>query len=292
MKQTQHLIELNIALVFLSTSGILGKLISISPTYAILGRCIIAAIALFFYIRYRRFSLTLNPRDTKFWVISGAFFGFHMIFYFYAISVSTVAIAFISLFTYPFITTLLEPFFFRNKLDWFNLLSATLIAIGIVVMTPEFSLENNTTLGVVLGITGAAMLALRNLMSKHYMQGRDVSGSVIMFYQLVVSVIAISPALFFLDLGIDLTNFTYVALLGLVTTAVGHTMFISKIRHFKASTQSIISGIQPIYGILWAVIIIGEKLPTRTIIGGSLIILTVCLESIKQLKIRNRQTSQ
>ncbi|HAS40531.1 MAG TPA: EamA family transporter [Microscillaceae bacterium] len=287
MKQSRHLVELNIGLVFLSTSGVLGKLLTIPPTYAILGRCLIAALALYAYIRYQKLSLDFRFKDIRFWFISGAFFGLHMVSYFFAIQASTVAIAFISLFTYPVITTLIEPLFFKQRFDWFNLISAVMVAIGIMVMTPSFDLSNNITLGVLLGVLAATMLAIRNLMSKHFMQSSTVSGSVLMYYQLVVSVIIIAPALFFIDLSIDLTNFTYVALLGVVTTAVGHTIFITKIRYFKASTQSIISGVQPIYGILWAVAIINEKLPLNTIIGGLLIILTVVIESIKQVRKRS-----
>jgi drug/metabolite transporter (DMT)-like permease len=288
MKQTKHLIELNIALVFLSTSGVLGKLVTTTPAYTILWRCIIAALALSIYVHIKKLWQKPKAKEARFWLISGAFFGLHMIFYFYAIGVSTVAIAFISLFTYPIITTLAEPLFFKQKFDWFNLASALLIAVGIITMTPEFSLANNTTLGVLLGVIAASMLALRNLMSKHYMQARDVSGSVVMLYQLIVSVVVLLPALAS-DLGQNSwTNMGYIALLGVVTTAVGHTVFISKIRHFKASTQSIIAGVQPIYGIVWAVLLIGEKLPLRTIIGGSIIILTVCLESVKQMRGRVR----
>ena len=284
MKQSRHLIELNIGLVFLSTSGILGKLLTIPPTYAIFGRCLIAAFALYVYIRYQKLALAFRFKDIRFWVLSGAFFGLHMVAYFFAIQASTVAIAFISLFTYPVITTLIEPLFFKQNFDWFNLISALMVAIGIVVMTPSLDLSNNTTLGVALGVLAAAMLATRNLMSKRFMQNSQISGSVLMYYQLVVSVLVIAPAMFFIDLRLDLTNFTYVALLGIATTAIGHTIFITKIRYFKASTQSIISGIQPIYGIVWAVVIINEKLPLNTIIGGALIILTVVVESIKQVK--------
>ncbi|OJJ23770.1 hypothetical protein BKI52_05315 [marine bacterium AO1-C] len=287
MKQSRHLIELNIGLVFLSTSGVLGKLLTIPPTYAIFGRCLIAALALYIYIRYKKLALDFRYKDLRFWIVSGAFFGLHMVSYFFAIQASTVAIAFISLFTYPVITTLIEPFFFKQKFDWFNLISALMVAIGIIVMTPSFDLSNNITLGIVLGVLAATMLAIRNLMSKHFMQSSTVSGSVLMYYQLVISVLVIAPALFFIDLSLDITNFAYVALLGIATTAIGHTIFITKIRYFKASTQSIISGIQPIYGILWAVAIINEKLPLNTIIGGLLIILTVVMESVKQVRKRS-----
>ncbi|WP_299464790.1 EamA family transporter [uncultured Microscilla sp.] len=284
MKQTKHLIELNIALVFLSTSGVLGKLVTTTPAYTIFWRCVIAALALAGYVHFQKLWQKPKAKETRFWLISGAFFGLHMIFYFYAIGVSTVAIAFISLFTYPIITTLIEPLFFKQKFDWFNLISAVLIAVGIVIMTPEFSLKNNTTLGVLLGVIAAAMLALRNLMSKHYMQERNVSGSVVMLYQLIVSVVVLLPALVGNYGQNSWQNMGYIALLGVATTAVGHTVFISKIRYFKASTQSIIAGVQPIYGIVWAVLLIGEKLPLRTIIGGSIIIFTVCLESLKQVR--------
>jgi len=46
----------------------------------------------------------------------------------------------------------------------------------------------------------------------------------------------------------------------------------------------VISSLIPVYGILWAVIFIGEKLNIGIWIGGSIIVLTVALQSFKQYK--------
>jgi drug/metabolite transporter (DMT)-like permease len=72
-----------------------------------------------------------------------------------------------------------------------------------------------------------------------------------------------------------------VIVLALVTTAIGHTMFVHSLKYFKVSTASIIGSTQPVFGIIIAFIFLNEVPTWNTFIGGSLIISTVVIESIR-----------
>ena len=56
------------------------------------------------------------------------------------------------------------------------------------------------------------------------------------------------------------------------------------LQFFSASTASIISSLQPIFGIIIAYIFVKEVPSTNTYIGGALILLTVILESLRSKK--------
>jgi len=61
-------------------------------------------------------------------------------------------------------------------------------------------------------------------------------------------------------------------LLGVVCTAVAHTLFIRGMRRIGARTASLISSLEPVYGIALALVFLGEIPAPRTILGGLIIV--------------------
>jgi drug/metabolite transporter (DMT)-like permease len=105
-----------------------------------------------------------------------------------------------------------------------------------------------------------------------------------MFYQTLIITVLLLPVLFFVDISGFESQFPYLILLALVTTAIGHTMMVKSLKHFSAATATIISSIQPIFGIIIAFIFVNETPNLNTFIGGSLILLTVVIESFRNRK--------
>ena len=92
-----------------------------------------------------------------------------------------------------------------------------------------------------------------------------------MMYQITIISLLLCPAMFLMDTSNITTQFPYVILLALVTTAIGHSLFISSLKYFSVSTASIIGSTQPLFGIIMAFVFLNE-IPTRnTCIGGALI---------------------
>ena len=105
-----------------------------------------------------------------------------------------------------------------------------------------------------------------------------------MFFQLLIISIFLLPALFLYDTSNISTQFPYVIILALVTTAIGHTLFIQSLNHFKVSTASIIGSTQPIFGIIIAFFFLNEIPTWNTFFGGMLILSTVVIESLRSRK--------
>ena len=105
-----------------------------------------------------------------------------------------------------------------------------------------------------------------------------------MFFQLLIISIVLLPALFLYDTSNISTQFPYVIILALVTTAIGHTLFIQSLNHFKVSTASIIGSTQPIFGIIIAFFFLNEIPTWNTFFGGMLVLSTVVIESLRSRK--------
>jgi len=208
--------------------------------------------------------------------------GGHWITYFYSLQLSNVALAMLSLFTFPVITALLEPLFIKVKFNPVHIFLGFIVLVGIYILVPDFDLNGSQTKGVLLGLLSALFYSLRLLLLKQHVD--KYNGSMLMFYQIIILSVVLVPVLFTMETSGIKTQFPFVLLLALLTTAIGHTLFLQSLKYFTASTASIISSIQPIFGIILAYFFLNEIPTWNTFWGGFLILSTVVIESIRSRK--------
>lgn len=279
----KNLSLLLLATLFISTSGVLGKYIDLSPEAIILCRASFAAIFIYIFCRIKKIDLKVQSKEDGYsFIISGFFMAAHWVTYFYALKLSNVAIGMLSMYTFPVITALLEPFFSRQKLNPIHVFLAFLVLIGVYMLVPDFSLENDQLKGILFGILSAFCYSLRNLTIKKHVKAYN--GSMLMLYQMIIISVLLIPVLFFSDFSNLKSQLPLLLLIALLTTAIGHTMLVNSLKHFSVSTASIISSVQPIFGIIIAYIFVNEIPSFNTYIGGSLILLTVVIESVRSRK--------
>ncbi|GGG93798.1 membrane protein [Polaribacter pacificus] len=279
----KHISEVLIATLFISTSGVLGKYIAIPPPVLVWWRAFIALFFLWMYCRIKKIDLRIqSKKDYLPFVLSAACMAAHWISYFYALKLSNVALGMLSLYTFPVITALLEPFFMKTKLNPIHLVLGAVVLIGVYILAPDFSLENNHLKGILIGILSALFYAVRILILKQHVA--KYHGSMLMFYQLCIVAVLLTPFLFFMDVSGIQTQYPYVLLLALLTTAIGHTLMVLSLRYFSVSTASILSSIQPVFGIFLAFLFLNEVPTLNTFFGGFLILTTVVIESVRSKK--------
>ncbi|MEE9374382.1 MAG: DMT family transporter [Saprospiraceae bacterium] len=278
--QNKTLLELNLGLLFISTSGVMGRYISMSPPVTVWWRCALGMVFLWMYCRWSGVSLkVILKRDRLVIFISSFLLVAHWITYFYALHWSNVAIAFITLYTFPAMTTLLEPLLLKTGFNKFHLLLGVLVLVGVYVMMPDIDLGNSNFLGMMIGLVSALCFAMRNIYSRDLAQQYD--GSHLMWVQLVIGTVLLVPVLFMFENNDFTSQWEALLFLGIVTTALGHTLFLRSFKYFSISTASLLASIIPIYGILLALIFLGEVPSFRTIIGGALVLSTVVIESFR-----------
>jgi drug/metabolite transporter (DMT)-like permease len=185
----------------------------------------------------------------------------------------------LSLFTFPVITALLEPLFFKMKLDSQQIFLGIIVLIGIYFLLPDFDFKNDYTKGVLVGVVSAFFYALRNIVLKKQLV--IYQPTMLMFYQLLFLSFLLWPVLFMFDTTNISIPWPSILTLAILTTAMGHTFFVVSLKNFSPSTVGIFSSIQPVYGIILAYFLLGEIPSSNIIIGGFLILTTVGLESFK-----------
>lgn len=275
----QHLLEINLAMLFVATSGALGRYVQLPVPVAIGSRAILAFVALFIYCKWKGFSLNVDKKDIPVILLSGVLMGVHWVTYFYALKLSNVAIGMLSIFTYPVITSFLEPILLKTKFQLVHLLLAILVLTGMYLLSPTLDFENSYTIAIGFGVFSAFAYALRNILLKKKVA--KYNGSMLMTYQTAIVGVILFPFLFTVSADTILGQWEVLVALAVLTTAIGHTMFLMTFKHFNITTVSILSSVQPVYGIIIGAIFLSEIPKGTTILGGILILSSVVIESIR-----------
>lgn len=279
----KNIIELNFSILLISSAEVFVRFITLDPTLISFWRGVIAFVILGTLLIFKRTSFKIsNKKDRIRLLYSSILFALHWVTYFYALQVSSIAIGMLSLFTFPVITAFLEPFYFKTKFNKRHIILAIVVLIGLYIMAPEINFSNDSTKGIIAGVLSGLFFALRNLSMKS--NSNKYGSSVLMFYQFLFIAIVFMPFIFISDTSQTVRFAPYILSLGIISTAIGHTIFIKSLKNFNVSTASIIASSQPVYGILMGVLFLNEIPNYHTIIGGALILSTVFIESIKANK--------
>jgi len=213
----------------------------------------------------------------------------HWLLYFYALKLSSVAIGMLTVFTYPAMTTLLEPALLGGRYNLRHFLLATLMLLGVLCLSLDFEagsassnglslVSGSVALGAGLGLLSALLYALRNVLMKT--QVTSVPGAVLMTHQMWVVVLVTAPALLVFPILPSAAAWPYVLLLAVVTTALGQTLFLMSFRNFSVSTASLLGTVNPIFGIAWGALFFGELPGVWSIVGGALILSAAAVEAV------------
>jgi len=277
--------------MLLGGTALFSKLIPLSALDITFGRSLPAFILLFLFVRLSGESLKLDrARDYFIGIGLGIIMAVHWVTYFASMQYASVSVGIIALFTFPVITVLLEPFFEKIRICWQDIVSALVVLVGIWLIVPSVSLSDDVTLGVLIGVFSAFLYAVRNLMHRQYFS--HYSGAKAMAYQIMV----ICPCLIFF-VSDDLVNMSWqtaamLLLLGTVFTALPHAMVANALKHLRAKTFSLVACMQPLYGVIFAIIVLNESPTWQTLIGGLLVISAAVYETINTTREQRKLASK
>ncbi|MEG3766287.1 DMT family transporter [Alteromonas sp. 14N.309.X.WAT.G.H12] len=285
----RSLITLHLTVILLGGTGLFASIIPLNATDITLGRSIFACIALAIFLRFSGESLLLNkPKDYGFALLLGILIAAHWATYFAAMQYASVSVGMIALFTFPVITVLIEPMFEKISLVWQDIFSAIAVFVGVALLVPEISLENDVTVGVLIGIVSAILYAFRNLLHRQYFS--HYSGAKAMTWQILVAALCLLPFASPDMYVADEHTWLLLILLGTAFTALPHAMVASALIYLRAKTFSLIACMQPMYGVVLAILLLNESPGIKALIGGILVTSASLYETMNAQKLHNRKT--
>ena len=147
------ILNLHIAVMMFGLSGVIGQFVEIPSVMVAFGRVACSSVLLLLMMRMKREPLRLKEKkDYVLIIVTGMILAVHWTTFFQSIQVSSVAIGTITFSTFPLFLTFLEPLVFHEKLYKQSVIGAMLLMIGVFITIPEFSIGNQTTVGIIWGM--------------------------------------------------------------------------------------------------------------------------------------------
>ena len=276
------LLRMHIAVFLWGFTAVLGRLISLTEGPLVWWRLFITSVTLwvlfFFTGNVKRISLK------DFFKIAGigTLLSLHWLFFYGSVKYSNVSIALTCLSTTGLLSAVIEPLFFRKKVNLFELLLGlfALAGIGLIYIS---NLTFST--GIYVGLLSAVTTVVVSVLNKKIVSGYDPMA--ITLYQL-------SGGFAGLTLMMPLYNYLFptkylvpqhydwlwLILLSWVCTIFTFLLYISALKKVSAFTANLLLTLEPVYGIILAFIVFHEnkELHNNFYIGFALICFAVVLQ--------------
>ena len=277
----RHHIHLHFLVFIAGFTAILGKLITNSPVSIVWHRMFIALIVIFLFVAITRKKLKTSYQNIFKYAILGFLISLHWITFFMSIDYSNVTIALSMMSTTAFFTSFIEPFFFSRKIIAHEFLLSILVIIAIFLILNS---ELNYSVGIILGIFSAFFASIFSVLNGLLIKNEKAYK--ISFYEFLFGVVFISIFLIITgrldDLFIESffsVNYLYISILGVVCTAYAFIAAVYLLNYITPYSAVLTYNLEPVYGILLAVIIFGEseQMSSNFYIGLLLILFSVFL---------------
>jgi len=268
-------------------TAILGKLITIDALPLVWFRMTLAVVFIAVFLLFKRNSLQVS-RKNFFWLLAaGIAIALHWVTFFKAIKVSNVSIALATMATGAFFTAILEPFWYKRKMIWYELSFGAVVIFGLYLI---FNVDTTYVEGIVLALISSFLAAIFSLINGKLT--KVMQPSVISFYELGTGVLFLSiyllvtssfTASFF---ELSETDLMYIFILASVCTAYAFIASVKIMQYISPYTVMLTVNLEPVYGIALAYFIFGdsEKMNFLFYIGALIILSTVIANGILKHK--------
>jgi len=255
------------AVILFGLAGLFGKWIDLPAATIVLGRTGVATLALLalLIVRGRGFG-SFEWRLA----VNGALLAAHWAAFFQAIQTATVAVALLGFAGFPLFVALFEALLLDRRLSAREWLLTAAVCAGLLLIVPGFDLADHTVQGLLWGLFSGATFALLAVWNRGLAARR--AASEIALWQNAIATLCLVPAVMLAPSLPSARDIVLLIVLGVACTAFAHTLFIWSLRTVSAHTASVITCLEPVYGIVLAAALLNEVPGTRMLVGGALIV--------------------
>ncbi len=283
--RSRSLLEIHLAVFLFGFPGLFGKWLALSPVLIVFGRVLFASLTLAAVMALGGRSFRVSPRrDVVLLLACGFVLAAHWTMFFKSVQVSSVAVGLLAYSSFPVFTAFLEPLLTRERWDPASLVYALLCVLGIGLIVPGFDPSDAVVRGVLWGLGAGLSFSLLSVLNR-ILASRH-SSLAVAFHQDLFAALFLLPVVFRTGLPFSGRDWVLVAVLGVFCTAAAHTLFIDGMKRVGARTASVLSSLEPVYGILLALVFLKESPSLRTVSGGA-----VVLAAALAATVRARRTS-
>lgn len=280
--------------VIFGFTAVLGALISVSAIPLVWYRMTLATLGLGLVLSLRKQSFRISKTIAWVAIASGVLIAFHWITFFAAVKVSNVSITLSVFSSGAFLTSLLEPIFYKRKVIGYEVLFGLLVVVGLVLV---LGADATHVKGFIYAGISTVLAVLFTLLNGKFVS--KTNPYILSFYELLVGALVVSVLLaaqgaftasFF---EISAQDLFWLAILAFVCTSYAFVISVVVMRHLTPYSIMLGINMEPVYGIALAYVIFGEKesMPSSFYIGVLCILSAVISNGVLKLR-RTKKAKQ
>jgi drug/metabolite transporter (DMT)-like permease len=273
-------LELHIAVLLFGFTAILGNLIQLSAIVLVWWRVFLASL---FFLMFTKAAsqVRLIPRRT-FWkfVGIGCLVTLHWLTFYGSIKLANASVALICLATTSFQSSILEPLMTRQRIKWYE------VAVGLIIVPAMVfiagSLPSNMTEGLIMGIVSSVLVVIFSILNKTLIdEAEPLSITLLELGSSCIFLTILMPFYLYFDKNAvfmpSKTDWVYLLVLAVFCTNIGYLLATRSLKHLSAFATNLTVNLEPIYGIVLAVLILKENktLPMSFYVGSATILIAV-----------------
>jgi drug/metabolite transporter (DMT)-like permease len=210
-------------------------------------------------------------------VLVGFVVALELIFFFASIRLANVTVGVSLEYMAPVWVALLAPLLLRTRRQGIDMVAVAVAVGGMALLVlPGLTAEGEQTsaAGVMFGLLAGLMFAAAMMLIKS--MGDGIRGTTFALFFCACSVVLLTPLAAWQTVtshySLIATDVWIVLVSGLVYTALCFSLFTDGIRFVRVEHAGVIGYVEPVTSPLWAFLLIGEKPPWTTYVGGALIV--------------------
>ncbi|MFP9114810.1 DMT family transporter [Flavobacterium sp. RHBU_3] len=272
-------------------TAVLGKLISLPAFQLVWFRMVIAVTFMLAYALIMKVPFRMPMKALMRLVFAGLIIALHWFTFFHAIKVSNISVTLACLSTGAFFASLLEPLLYGRKIIIYEVIFGLFVIAGLYII---FHFEGNYLYGILTALFSAFLSTVFAIINGKF--AKEYNATAISFYELLGGIFFFSLYLlydgqftpgFFVLSGSD---WLWLFLLGTICTAYAQIAAVKVMETITPYTMMLTINLEPIYGIILALIVFSEseKMNTSFYVGAGIILITVIINGV----LKNRKPQE
>ncbi|MCA4782369.1 DMT family transporter [Empedobacter falsenii] len=270
-------------------TGVFGKLVTMNALPMVWYRVLIAAIAVFVYMKFKKSDFQVSKKELLTLLGIGGIVGIHWFTFYLSIKLSNISIALSTLSMGALFSAVLEPIFFRRRINLLEIILAIIVSACVAVIFNAS--PDDYKLGIIIGILCSFLSALFAVLNSRL--PKSIKPTKVTFFEMVGGLITLSliMVLFQPDaitevVNVSWSNLGWLILLGVIFTAFAQIESVALLKHVSAFTMMLNVNLEPVYGIFLASLIFGDsELMTPVFyIATGVMVLSIVMNGILKAK--------
>jgi len=272
-------------------TAILGALISIDAIPLVWFRMLLATVFIFLFLKIKKENFLIPKKALLGFCFVGFLIALHWVAFFSAIKSSNVSITLAMMSTGAFFGSFLEPLFYKRKIITYEVFFGIIVIVGLYII---FKVETQYFTGIILALTSSFLGALFSVFNGKFVV--KYRASVITFYELLSGLLCITVFLFISKnfkntfFEISTNDWIFIIILASVCTAYAFIASVHVMKWISPYTLILTTNLEPVYGIILALLILGDKeyMSPQFYFGAAIILVTVIINGLLKTSMKRK----